>query len=167
MQPRYRIVLSLGLVVLVLDQITKLWVASALPLWSSKTVIPGFFNLVHVLNKGAAFGFLHDLDAAWRPYFFMAVTALAVVLILHLLRTVPREDNVLFTALGLILGGAMGNLVDRIRLGEVIDFLDFYIGQYHWPAFNVADVAISIGSILLLVSVYRTRRYGLTEDKDS
>ncbi|SDB58422.1 signal peptidase II [Desulfonatronum thiosulfatophilum] len=165
MQLRYRIVSFLALGVLVLDQITKLWVAATLPLWSSKPVIPGFFNLVHVMNKGAAFGFLHDLDVAWRPYFFMAVTALAVVLILHLLRTVPREDKVLFTALGLILGGALGNLVDRIRLGEVIDFLDFYIGQYHWPAFNVADVAISIGSVLLLVSVYRTRRYGLADDK--
>jgi signal peptidase II len=89
-----------------------------------------------------------------------------VVLILHLLRTVPREDNVLFTALGLILGGALGNLIDRIRLGEVVDFLDFYIGQYHWPAFNVADISISIGSVLLLVSVYRTRRYGLASKDD-
>lgn len=160
MGSRYRTVLVLALIVLVLDQITKLWVAATLPMWTTKTVIPGFFNLVHVLNKGAAFGFLNDMDAAWRPYFFMAATALAIVLILHLLRTVPREDKVLFTALGLILGGALGNLVDRIRLGEVIDFLDFYIGQYHWPAFNVADIAISIGSVLLLVSVYRTRRYG-------
>ncbi len=161
MQPRYRLVSILVILVLGLDQLTKLWVASVLPLWSSKTVIPGFFNLVHVLNKGAAFGFLHDLDAAWRPYVFLAVTALAVVLIMHLLRTVPREDKVLFTALGLILGGALGNLIDRIRLGEVIDFLDFHIGQYHWPAFNIADVAISFGSVLLLVSVYRNRRYGL------
>ncbi len=165
MPRRYRIVLLLALIVLVLDQLTKLWVAAVLPLWASKTVIPGFFNLVHVLNKGAAFGFLNDLDAMWRPYFFLAATALAIVLILHLLRTVPREDMVLFTALGLILGGAVGNLTDRIRLGEVVDFLDFYIGKYHWPAFNVADVAISIGSVLLLVSVYRNRRYGGSEQK--
>lgn len=165
MPRRYRIVLLLALIVLALDQLTKLWVAAVLPLWASKTVIPGFFNLVHVLNKGAAFGFLNDLDAMWRPYFFLAATALAIVLILHLLRTVPREDTVLFTALGLILGGAVGNLTDRIRLGEVVDFLDFYIGKYHWPAFNVADVAISIGSVLLLVSVYRNRRYGGSEQK--
>lgn len=165
MQARYRLVSILALVVLVLDQVTKLWVASALPLWSTKIVIPGFFNLVHVLNKGAAFGFLHDLDAPWRPYFFLAVTALAVVLIMHLLRTVPREDTVLFTGLGLILGGALGNMIDRIRLGEVIDFLDFYIAAYHWPAFNVADIAISFGSVLLLVSVYRNRRYGHTGDQ--
>jgi signal peptidase II len=165
MPRRYRIVLLLALIVLVLDQLTKLWAAAVLPLWASKTVIPGFFNLVHVLNKGAAFGFLNDLDAMWRPYFFLAATALAIVLILHLLRTVPREDTVLFTALGLILGGAVGNLTDRIRLGEVVDFLDFYIGKYHWPAFNVADVAISIGSVLLLVSVYRNRRYGGSEQK--
>jgi signal peptidase II len=160
MQPRYRIVSMLALMVLLLDQATKFWVASVLPMWTSKTIIPGFFNLVHVLNKGAAFGFLNELDVFWRPYFFLGVTALALVLILHLLRTVPREDKVLFTALGLILGGALGNLLDRIRLGEVVDFLDFYIGNYHWPAFNVADIAISIGSVLLLVSVYRNRRYG-------
>lgn len=165
MANRYRIVSMLALIVLALDQISKLWVVATLPLWTSKTVIPSFFNLVHVLNKGAAFGFLGDLDAVWRPYFFMAATALAIVLILHLLRTVPREDKVLFAALGLILGGALGNLTDRIRLGAVIDFLDFYIGQYHWPAFNVADIAISIGSVLLLVSVYRNRRYGGSENK--
>ncbi len=160
MARRYRLVSILALIVLVLDQATKFWVAAVLPLWTSKTVIPGFFNLVHVLNKGAAFGFLNEVEAAWRPYFFLGATALAIVLILHLLRTVPREDTVLFTALGLILGGAVGNLADRIRLGEVIDFLDFYIGKYHWPAFNVADMAISVGSVLLLVSVYRNRRYG-------
>ncbi|HDQ40163.1 MAG TPA: signal peptidase II [Desulfonatronum sp.] len=160
MTRRYRLVFLLALIVLAVDQATKLWVAAVMPLWTSKTVIPGFFNLVHVLNKGAAFGFLNELDAVWRPYFFLGATALALVLILHLLRTVPREDTVLFTALGLVLGGALGNLVDRIRLGEVIDFLDFYIGKYHWPAFNCADIAISIGSVLLLVSVYRNRRYG-------
>jgi len=115
MPNRYRIVSLLALIVPALDQITKLWVAATLPVWTSKTVIPGFFNLVHVLNKGAAFGFLSDLDAVWRPYFFLAVTALAIVLILHLLRTVPREDKVLFTALGLILGGALGNLTDRMK----------------------------------------------------
>lgn len=160
MPSRYQRVLGLALIVLILDQATKFWVASALPIWATRTVIPGFFNLVHVLNKGAAFGFLNDMDAVWRPYFFLAVTALAIVLILHLLRTVPREDRVLFTALGLILGGALGNMVDRIRLGEVVDFLDFYISAYHWPAFNVADISISLGSVLLLVSVYRNRRYG-------
>lgn len=160
MSSRYRIVSLLALIVLVLDQITKLWVAATLPLWTSHTVIPGFFNLVHVLNPGAAFGFLSDLDAAWRPYFFLAATALVIVLILHLLRTVPREDRILFAALGLILGGALGNLADRIRLGGVIDFLDFHIGQYHWPAFNIADITISAGAVLLLVAVYRNRRYG-------
>lgn len=165
MSSRYRIVSILGLTILVLDQLTKLWVSATMPMWSSKTVIPGFFNLVHVLNKGAAFGFLNEMDTVWRPYFFMAATALALVLILHLLRTVHREDNVLFTALGLILGGAVGNLADRIRLGEVVDFLDFYIGTYHWPAFNVADIAISIGSILLLISVYRNRRHGGSENR--
>jgi len=165
MASRYWIVSLSALIVLVLDQITKLWVAAILPVWTLDPVIPGFFNLVHVLNKGAAFGFLSDLDAVWRPYFFMAVTALAIVLILHLLRTVSREDKVLFTALGLILGGALGNLADRIRLGAVIDFLDFYVGQYHWPAFNVADIAISIGAVLLLVSAYRNRRYGGLESK--
>ncbi|MFP4083668.1 MAG: signal peptidase II [Desulfonatronovibrio sp.] len=164
MSLKYKIVFVLGGIILFLDQATKLWIQNTIPLWESRTIIPGLFDLVHVLNKGAAFGFLAELEGNMQTYFFIAVTGLAIVLIVHLLRTVHREDTYLFTALGLILGGALGNLIDRIRLGMVIDFLDFYFREHHWPAFNVADMAISAGAILLLVSFYKKKRYASGSD---
>ncbi len=161
---KYKLVLILGVTILILDQITKLWIESNFVLGETRTVIPGLFNLVFVLNKGAAFGFLADLEGNLRTYFFIGATALAVVLIIYLLRTVHRRDYYLFSALGLILGGALGNMIDRIRLGMVIDFLDFHLGSHHWPAFNIADVAISIGAILLIVSFYKKKRYATDSD---
>ena len=158
MTKKYKVVGFLGLAVLILDQITKLWVQNNIPLWSGNTVIPGFFNLVYVLNKGAAFGILNRADLVWQTYFFIAISALAIVLIFHLVRTVERDDPYLFTGLGLILGGALGNMVDRIRLGQVIDFLDFYLGGHHWPAFNVADIAICLGSAALFISFYKRKK---------
>jgi signal peptidase II len=127
-------------------------------MYESIPIVPGFFDLVHVLNKGAAFGFLNRADIHWQTYFFIAVSALAVVLIFHLVRTVDREDSFLFTGLGCILGGALGNMIDRIRIGQVIDFLDFHAAGHHWPAFNVADMAISIGALLLLISFYQRKK---------
>ncbi len=164
MSLKHKIVFILGGIILFFDQVTKIWIQNTIPLWETKTVIPGLFNLVHVLNKGAAFGFLADLEGNMQTYFFIGVTGLAVVLIMHLLRTVHRRDTYLFTALGLILGGALGNLIDRIRIGMVIDFLDFHIAGHHWPAFNVADMAISTGAILLLVSFYKKKRYASGSD---
>jgi signal peptidase II len=157
MQRRYKTAFSLALLVLVLDQASKLWVLASLPRGDSHTVIPGFFNLVHVLNRGAAFGFLNTPDITWQRTFFIAASLLAVALIVHLLRSSRQESPLLFTGLGLILGGALGNLVDRVRLGVVIDYLDFHVGQYHWPAFNVADSAITTGAVCLLLSLYSRR----------
>ena len=154
---KYKIVSILSLAVLVLDQITKIWVQNTIEVWSGYSVIPGFFNMVHVLNRGAAFGFLNRADIRWQTYFFIAVSALAIVLIWHLVRTVHRKDTVLFTGLGLILGGAVGNMIDRIRIGEVIDFLDFYLGSHHWPAFNVADIALTVGPFCPLISFYHRK----------
>ncbi|ACV68405.1 signal peptidase II [Desulfohalobium retbaense] len=158
MRTRYALTGGLGAAILALDQLTKLLIQSSIPLYESRTVIPGFFDLVHIHNRGAAFGFLNRADIEWQTYFFIAVSALAVVLIFQLLRTVDRRDMVLFTGLGCILGGALGNLVDRIRVGHVIDFLDIYIGSAHWPAFNIADIGISIGGICILVSFYRRKK---------
>jgi signal peptidase II len=157
MTQKYKIVSTLALIVFVLDQATKVWVQSTIELWSGYQVIPGFFNMVHVLNKGAAFGFLNRADMHWQTYFFIAVSALAIVLIWHLVRTVHRKDPVLFTGLGLILGGAVGNMIDRIRIGQVIDFIDFHVAGHHWPAFNVADIAITVGAFCLLVSFYQRK----------
>ena len=158
MRTRYTITGGLGAAIFLLDQLTKALIQASIPLYESRSIIPGFFDLVHIHNRGAAFGFLTRADIQWQTYFFIAVSALAVVLIFQLLRTVDRHDRVLFTGLGCILGGALGNLVDRIRVGHVIDFLDFYVGTLHWPAFNVADIAISIGGLCLLISFYRRKK---------
>ena len=157
-QRKYKTVAGLGIIILVLDQLSKLWAQNNLSHWESIDVIPGLFKLVYVLNRGAAFGFLNQRDTTWQTYFFIAVTALAVVLIFHLVHSVTRRDPYLFAGLGLILGGALGNLIDRIRLGEVIDFLDFYLGSHHWPAFNIADMAISVGTVLLIISFYKRKK---------
>jgi len=149
---------GIALSVVLLDLVTKLWVQKSLGLYTAKAVIPGFFNIVHVLNRGAAFGFLNRSDIRWQTYFFFAATALAVLIINHLLRMAREGDWLLVIGLGLILGGALGNLIDRIKTGEVVDFLDFYWKSYHWPAFNVADMAIFLGSMALLMAFYRLRR---------
>ena len=158
MRKSYRIALPLAVLVVILDQLTKLWIQDHMVLYTTPTVIPGFFNIVHVLNRGAAFGFLNRSDIQWQTYFFFAATALAVLIIFHLLRMARDDDRLLITGLGLILGGAVGNLIDRIKTGEVVDFLDFYWKAYHWPAFNVADIAIFLGSLGLVFAFYRLRR---------
>lgn len=113
-------------------------------------VIPGLFNLVYVLNPGAAFGFLADASAAFRYVFFTGITVVAAGLIVYyLVKTNPR-NLILASSLTLIFGGAIGNLIDRIRFGSVVDFLDFYLGSAHWPAFNVADSAITVGAALMI-----------------
>jgi signal peptidase II len=148
----------LAAVVVALDQLTKYLVQKSLILWTGIDVIPGFFSLVHSLNKGSAFGFMNHAGSVWQPYFFIAVTAFAIVIILNLLSKAPAGDKLFIISLGLILGGAVGNLIDRVRLGEVVDFLDFAIGSFHWPAFNVADMAISLGSMALIISFYMRGR---------
>ncbi len=152
---RYAIILGLCLAVLIVDQATKLWVEATLPLWSSQPVIPGFFDLCHVLNRGAAFGFLNGGDIGWQRWFFVGVALLAMVVILFLARTMDERKPLPYVGLGLIMGGAAGNLVDRVRLGLVIDFLDLYVGDWHWPAFNVADSAITVGAGLLVLTALR------------
>ena len=148
-------VLAPALLVLLADQATKITVKAVIPLWDGIVVLPGFFNLVHTVNKGAVFGFLNRHDISWQRWFFIAATLVAMALIGYLARSARRDDSLQLTSLGLILGGALGNLVDRIWLGHVIDFLDFYVGSYHWPAFNVADSAICMGAFLLLAALYR------------
>jgi signal peptidase II len=158
MRVSYKLAVPIAAAVVLLDQVTKLWVQQHMVLYTTRPVIPDFFNIVYVLNRGAAFGFLNRSDIAWQTYFFFAATALAVMIILHLLRLARNEDKLLIIGLGCILGGAIGNLIDRIKTGEVVDFLDFYWKSFHWPAFNVADIAIFLGSLGLLAAFYRLRR---------
>ena len=133
------------------DQLTKLWIMSSLPLYGRKIIVPGLFNLVHVTNTGAAFGLLAGEHAWWRQVFFIVVALMALVIIFVAYRQSKVKVLMFITAVGLIAGGALGNLIDRIRFGAVVDFLDFYIKSYHWPAFNVADSAITVGVGLFLV----------------
>ena len=141
----------------ILDQIIKIWVSNSMDVWTGKPVIPDFFNLVHVLNRGAAWGFLDSEDINWQRPLFIGITFLALGFIGYMLKSTKNSDKWMITGLGLIAGGAIGNLIDRIRLGVVVDFLDFYIGDFHWPAFNIADCALTIGAGCVLLSVFLNR----------
>ena len=138
------LVLAVGAVV-ALDQATKALVMARIPLYHSIPVIEGLFNLTHLLNPGGAFGFLASQGPVVRQLLFVAATFLAMGLILYYFHRTPGGHRALAAAFALILGGAVGNLIDRLRFGQVVDFLDFYLGRYHWPAFNIADSAITVG----------------------
>ena len=144
--------LFLLILVLVLDQITKVLVINSFQLYESLEIIPGLFSLTYLTNKGAAFGFLAGVDAAWRHYFFLTLASVALVLLGVAWYRMRKDHPFYGPALALIAGGAMGNVIDRVRLGAVVDFLDFYIAGHHWPAFNVADSAITVGVALFLVA---------------
>lgn len=152
---KYTILGGYGLLALVLDQLTKWWAVAAIDPLHPVTVIPGLLDLVLVHNRGAAFGFLNRSDIQWQFWLFLGATVVAAAAIVALLRS-SRFNAWLSAALGLVLGGALGNLVDRIRFRAVIDFVDVYVRQWHWPAFNVADMAICIGAILACIVIWRT-----------
>lgn len=147
--------LAIAFIILALDLATKHWVESIM-VYGQHIPITSFFNLVLTYNAGAAFSFLSDA-AGWQRWFLSSIALIASIVIIFLLR--KYTDNMLFClALSLVLGGALGNLWDRITLGHVVDFLDFYIGSYHWPAFNVADSAIFIGAVLLIYDSFRSKK---------
>ncbi len=141
-----------GLVV-VLDQATKMLVLAKMPLYHSIAVITGFFNLTHIRNPGGAFGFMASGSQDLRNILFVGVSAIAMGLIVYFYRSTPKTYPWLSSALAMIFGGAVGNLIDRLRFGEVVDFLDFYVKTYHWPAFNVADSAITVGITIFIAHV--------------
>lgn len=144
--------LWLAALVLVLDQLTKLAVVQTMALHDFIPVT-GFFNLVRAHNTGAAFSLLAD-QTGWQRLFFLAVGLVASGIIVHLLRK-TRGRPLFCLALALILGGALGNVIDRLAYGYVVDFLDFYLGDWHWPAFNVADSGITVGAVLLILDSLR------------
>jgi signal peptidase II len=140
-------------VVLILDQLTKFVALGRLSAGIPVSVIDGFFSLTLVMNPGLAFGMLSSTPTAWRwVVALLSIGALAVLSVVGA-RLLPAGGRVTRLALGLIFGGAVGNLIDRARFGAVVDFLDFYWRGYHWPAFNVADSAISVGVTLLAVRI--------------
>ncbi len=140
---KYLWVGSIMSIVLVLDQITKYIVEKQVRLYEVIRVIPGFFNITHVRNKGAAFSLFSSASETFRSMFFITVTIVAIVVIAALIR--KTGERLLIVSFSLIAGGAAGNLIDRVRYGEVVDFIQWYIKSYYWPSFNVADSAITIG----------------------
>ncbi|MEE8432712.1 MAG: signal peptidase II [Candidatus Desulfatibia sp.] len=148
---KYQKLVVVAATVIVLDQITKAAILNTLPLYRSVAVIPGFFNLAHIQNPGGAFGFLATQSSSVRSMLFVLISSLAVGLIFYFYRNTPKTHSLLATGFALIFGGALGNLIDRVRFGKVVDFLDFYLGSYHWPAFNIADSAITVGVAIFLI----------------
>jgi signal peptidase II len=148
---KLQVSLVLAVFVLVLDLLTKRWVEAAL-FHGEQIPLTAFFNLVLTYNAGAAFSFLSDAGG-WQRWFFSVVAAGASMLIIYLLRK-HATDKLFCLALSLILGGALGNLWDRITLGHVVDFLDFHVAGYHWPAFNIADSAIFLGAASLILDSF-------------
>lgn len=139
--------------VVLLDRLAKSVVASNIPLHDSVAVIPGFFHLTHVQNSGAAFGLFAESNAQWKLGALVSFSVIALVIVSALLWKHSHAMTTTTIGLSLILGGATGNLWDRLVSGHVVDFLDFYIGSYHWPAFNVADSAIVVGAVLLVAEI--------------
>lgn len=145
--------LWLTAVALILDQATKHWVAGTMELYQSIEVLP-FFSITYVHNLGAAFSFLAD-QGGWQRWFFTAIAAIASVIFLVWLSKTPKQNKWLSIAFALLLSGAVGNLIDRVLFGYVIDFLDFYWQGNHWPAFNIADSAIFIGAAMMIIDSFR------------
>jgi signal peptidase II len=154
MAPKFRVGLTVFFIGLALDILTKYLVSANLTYSDRIPVIEGFFYLTHVRNTGAAFGLFQDAPVAIRLTFFVGVSAVAIAIIIQFFRKLAPGDRLSALALGLILGGAVGNLIDRIRLGEVVDFLHFVLwGGYVWPDFNLADTWIVVGVSLLVLEL--------------
>lgn len=153
----YALLGGVALAVFILDQLTKAAVLAKIGPYQTLAIIPGFFDLVNVRNRGAAFGFLNTPEIEWQFWLFLAATLAAVWAIFVLARQAGGEP-LLLAGLGLILGGAAGNLVDRICYRYVVDFLDFYWGSWHWPAFNVADMGICAGVFLACLASWVKRK---------
>ncbi|MDR2124571.1 MAG: signal peptidase II [Desulfovibrio sp.] len=151
------IVAAPALALFVLDQTSKHIVAGAVG-YGKAVVVTVFFNLVHVRNFGAVFGILNDPELGVQVALFGVLTAVALAAVFFLVRSAGENETLLFFAMGLITGGALGNLADRLRLGAVTDFLDFHYGALHWPAFNAADAGLCIGAGLAALSMLRGPR---------
>jgi signal peptidase II len=145
LESKYTKLVCIAGLVVILDQVTKAVVLSNIALYDSIRVVPGFFNITHIHNPGGAFGFMAGQSEFVRQIIFLFAASLAMGLILYFYKKTPPTHPWLLTGFAMILGGAIGNIIDRIRMGKVVDFLDFFVGTLHWPSFNIADSAISVG----------------------
>jgi signal peptidase II len=156
------VTLAIAGTVFVLDRVTKVWIERNVSVYDTFNVIPGFFDIVHTKNRGAAFGMFADGDSPIRTFLLIGVS-IAVLLFISFALLRPREPGAHVTrltlyGLSLVMGGALGNIYDRIVHGMVTDFLEFYLGSYRFAAFNIADSAISVGAGLLVLDMWRTRK---------
>jgi signal peptidase II len=165
---KYKLLAIVSPLVILLDQLTKWLIVSYLPLYNSIPVIPGFFDIVHVRNTGAAFGVFASSDAGFREPFFYIVAVIAITVLVSILRKLTPQDKLMSWVVALVAGGLVGNLIDRLRFGNVVDFLSFHWRdavadwnfwghaihfRWEWPSFNVADSAITIAMLLLVVQM--------------
>ncbi|HEV8376357.1 MAG TPA: signal peptidase II [Candidatus Polarisedimenticolia bacterium] len=150
--------LALSLLLFGLDRLSKSLVVARLPLYESVPVIEDFFHLTHVANTGALFGLLAGMASPLRGLIFITIPVLAILLILAFQFRTQESDFLVQAGLSLILGGAMGNLYDRVALGHVVDFLDFSVAGHHWPAVNLADSSICLGVFTLVLDLFRRER---------
>ena len=151
---RYNVLLGVGSLVVLIDQITKTWLDKTMNLYESIPIAPGLLNLHYIRNTGAAFGFLSGSHEGFRIPFFILVSSVAIGIILFLFYKLEESEVMMPVALSLVLGGAIGNLIDRIRLREVIDFIFFHYKAFQYPSFNVADIAITVGVALLVFRIF-------------
>ena len=137
-----------------LDQITKFWITLHIPLHYSVSVVEEYFNLTHIRNPGVAFGLFARNEYEYKVIFFVAISIIAIIAILTIFHQSPENKRAVRFGLILIFSGAVGNLIDRILYGEVIDFIDFFYEGFHWPAFNIADSCITIGVSFMIYDLF-------------
>jgi len=164
---RFTILTVVTATIVALDQVTKSYIAHMMHLHQSIPIIPGYFNLTYIRNPGAAFGILASSSSGFRMIFFVITSLFALGLLATIFLRLQPDDWWGQLTISSIFGGAIGNLIDRLQFGEVIDFLDFYINGYHWPAFNVADTAICLGVISLFILFAFEKRRAKPEIADS
>ena len=150
---KYFLATIIALVVVTIDYYTKRLIIQSLALHQSLDVIPHYLTIVHTRNRGIAFGFFAGQGSDIQTILLISTSCLAIIFMIYLITTLNIKQHYALFTLSLILGGAIGNLIDRIRWGEVVDFIDLHWYQYHWPAFNCADSAISIGLVLLIIGL--------------
>lgn len=161
---RYFLIACITTIVVAIDQYTKALTVASIKM-SESIPVTSFFNLVHVRNRGAAFGFLNNSDTTWQLTFFLGVTVIALGVILYLARSASPKQYFFFIALGFISGGGVGNAIDRIVKASVVDFLDVHVGNWHWPAFNVADMAICFGAFCLFFFMFKANKTQQTKER--
>lgn len=159
MKSKYILLISLAGFTVVLDQITKLLITGLLELHQAMEIVPNFFHLTYVRNTGAAFGLLSRAPESFRIPFFIIIPLVALTVIILIFKKTKETELLMITSLSLILGGAIGNFIDRVRFGYVVDFVDLHwFNKYHWPAFNIADTTIVIGVALLIFYTLAEKR---------